>query len=114
MSEAKSQDAHEHTFAEVVRSDSPPAEGLTVDDLRDVRLTVTADLGEASLLVREVLELKAGSVIPLDKLAGEMTDIYVNGIPLARGEVVVIADSLHVRIGEIIGAAPEEKEDEDL
>jgi len=41
--------------------------------------------------------------VQLSKLAGEMTDIYLNGLPLARGEVVVIGDTLHVRIGEIVG-----------
>jgi len=65
------------------------------------------------MLVREVLDLKQGSIVPLDKLAGEMTDIYVNGIPLAKGEVVVIGDSLHVRVGEILGVAASEKEAED-
>jgi flagellar motor switch protein FliN/FliY len=55
---------------------------------------------------------KVGAVIQLDKLAGEMTDIYLNGLPLARGEVVVIGDSLHIRIGEILGAA--EKTEDDL
>ena len=97
-------------FAEVTPSDRPPIEHLTVDDLTSVRLAVMADLGETSMTVRELLELKQGSVIPLNKLAGEMIDIYVNGVPLARGEVVVIADALHVRVAEILGTAPEEKE----
>ncbi len=76
---------------------------LDVTDLRQVRLRLSADLGSCALLVREVLELKRGSVLALDKLAGEMADIYVNGVPLARGEVVVLGDALHVRIAEIFG-----------
>ena len=65
------------------------------------------------MLVREVLELKRGSIVQLDKLAGEMTDIYVNGLHLARGEVVVIADVLHVRIGEIVGREEKSFEEQD-
>ena len=77
---------------------------LSLHDLRNVRLNITADLGQCMMLVRDVLALKRGSVVALNKLAGEMTDLYANGIPLAKGEVVVIADSLHVRISEITGA----------
>jgi len=75
---------------------------LALDDLMNVRLTVTADLGHAPLKVREVVALKVGSIVTLNKMAGELTDIYVNGLPLARGEVVVINDSLHVRMSEIL------------
>jgi flagellar motor switch protein FliN/FliY len=70
-------------------------------DIYGVKLEMSADLGRCTMLVREVLELKRGSVLPLDKLAGEMTDIHINGIPFGRGEVVVLADTLHVRISEI-------------
>lgn len=91
------------TFQEI-RAGIKSPEHLDIDDLKDVRLTVTADLGKCRMLVREILDLKRGSVIQLDKLAGEMSDVCVNGLPLARGEVIVIADTLHIRIGEIIGA----------
>lgn len=79
-----------------------PVEHLSITDLRHVRLNVSADLGKCTLLVREVLELRRGSVLALDKVAGEMIDLYVNGIPFAKGEVVVLGDALHVRIAEII------------
>ena len=100
-------EAEAHTFPEVDAepkvSDSSPEMSLNMDDLVDIKLNVTADLGKAPILVRDIIALKVGSVIPLDKLAGEMTDIYANGLPLARGEVVVIGDSLHVRLAEIRG-----------
>lgn len=99
-----------HQFGEVDAGGMVPEEHLFYDDLRNVHLTITADLGFAPMLVRDVLELKQGSVIPLNKLAGEMTDICVNGVPLARGEVVVIADGIHIRIGEILGAITVDKE----
>ena len=110
MNERRAQQTREHEFQEVVQNESPRADHIDMEDLKNVRLSITADLGEAKMTVRDILELKEGSVISLEKLAGEMTDIYVNGIPLSKGEVVVIGDVLHVRVSEIIGAATEEKE----
>ena len=101
----------EASFNEVRRADRAPSQHLELADLKAVRLTLTADLGESSMLVRDVLELQSGSVIRLNKVAGETTDIQVGGMPLARGEVVVIGEMLNVRISEIVGA--EERVDDD-
>ncbi len=95
--------AHEHTFEEPSAPDAV-SERVQLDDLAAVPLQVSAVLGHAEMLVREVLELKRGTVLPLEKLAGEMTDMHINGVPFARGEVVVLGDTLHVRIAEINGA----------
>ena len=54
-----------------------PAGNLSIEDLNRVRLTVTADLGKCTMLVRDVLELQRGSVVQLDKLAGEMTQLQL-------------------------------------
>ena len=96
-------DAQEHAFEEELRPVQPGPQRLSYQDLKRVRLNVTADLGQCPMLVREVLELKRGSVLPLDKLAGELADLQINGIPFAKGEVVVLGDNLHVRIAEIFG-----------
>ena len=104
--------AEDHSFQTIEPADSPPDEHLDIADLHPVRLMITADLGECSMLVRDVLELEIGSIVAMDKLAGDMTDIFVNGLPMGRGEVVVIGDSLHVRIGEIAGTGDESGEDE--
>lgn len=109
MSEPRQRQLHDHQFGEIYEEDMS-TDRPTWEDLKDVRLSLTADLGVAPLTVREVLELKNGSVIPLNKLAGETTDIYVNGVAVARAEVVVIADVLHVRIAEVLGVSPEEKD----
>ncbi|HEO72384.1 MAG TPA: flagellar motor switch protein FliN [Candidatus Hydrogenedentes bacterium] len=101
------------TFGEVPRQASPVEQHLAIEDLRDVRLMLTGDLGRCTMTVRDVLELKRGSVITLDKLAGEMADICINGVPLARGEIVVIADGLHVRIADIIGAGEKDESGEE-
>ena len=110
MSETRPQETRDHEFQEVALTDALPQDNLTFEDLKNVRLTVTANLGNTTMMVREILEIKPGSVVPLDKPAGEMSEVFVNDVPLAKGEVVVIGDSLHVRIGEIFGAAEPEKE----
>ena len=77
-------------------------DSLSLGDVMKVRLTVAADLGRAPMKVRDVIDLKVGSIVTLNKMAGELTDVYVNGLPLAKGEVVVLNDTLHVRVSEIL------------
>lgn len=69
--------------------------------LYDIPLQVTVELGRTTKYVREILELAPGSIIELDKLAGEPVDIFVNRRRVARGEVVVIDENFGVRITEI-------------
>jgi len=95
---------HEHHFGNELGQGSAVHERLLIRDIVPMKLNITADLGQCSMLVRDIIELKKGSVVPLNKLAGEMADIYVNGVPLARGEVMVMGDTLQVRIAEIFGA----------
>ena len=68
----------------------------------DVPLIVTVVLGRSRKSIKEVLDLGKGSVIVLDRMAGEMVDVLVNGKLFARGEVVVIDDNYGVRITELI------------
>jgi flagellar motor switch protein FliN/FliY len=69
--------------------------------IMDVPLQVTVELGRTQRLIRDILELSPGSIIELDKLAGEPVDILVNGKQIAKGEVVVIDESFGVRITDI-------------
>jgi flagellar motor switch protein FliN/FliY len=66
-------------------------------------MAVTVELGRTRVLVRELLSLRAGSIIELDRPAGGAVDVVVNGTLLARGEVVVVDDELGVRITEVVG-----------
>lgn len=68
----------------------------------DVPVQITVELGRTKMLVKEVLQLGEGSVVELDKLAGEPVDILVNGRLIAKGEVVVIEENFGVRITEIV------------
>ena len=104
MAKPRPRHTEDHTFAPIADA-PPPNEYLTMAQLHGVRLYLTANLGTCTMQVRDVLELRRGSVVQLNKQAGEMMDIFLNDIPLAKGEVVVIGDSLHVRIGEIIGTS---------
>ncbi len=70
--------------------------------IMDVPLQVTVELGRTHKLIKEILEFSPGSIIELDKLAGEPVDILVNGKSVAKGEVVVIDESFGVRITDII------------
>jgi flagellar motor switch protein FliN len=73
-----------------------------LDALNDVELDLRIELGRTELLIEEVLRLKPGAVVPLDKLAGDPVDILVNGRIIARGEVLVLNDNFCVRVAEIL------------
>ncbi len=74
--------------------------------LNDVHLRVKIELGRTRMLVEEVLKLGEGSVVELDKLAGDPVDVYANERLVARGEVLVLDDSFCVRINEVISRDP--------
>jgi flagellar motor switch protein FliN/FliY len=73
-----------------------------IELLMDVKLPVSIELGRTQMSISEVLELGSGSIIELDKLAGEPVDILVNRKPLAKGEVVVLDENFGVRITSLI------------
>lgn len=80
----------------------------SIDLLRDVDLNVKIELGRARMMVEEVLKLGEGSVVELDKLAGDPVDIFVNDRLVAHGEVLVLNDNFCVRINEIVAGLQEE------
>ncbi len=113
-----SHSGYEPVYHEEPRSRGPvnvqPAQFQSFDDGRitlekknislimDVPLQVTVELGRTQRLIKDILEFGPGSIIELDKLAGEPVDILVNGKTIAKGEVVVIDESFGVRITDII------------
>lgn len=80
-----------------------------IDLLRDVELNVKIELGRSRMLVDDVLRLGEGSVVELDKLAGDPVDVYVNDRLVARGEVLVLNDNFCVRINDIVRQDVEEE-----
>ena len=71
--------------------------------LLDVTMPITVELGRTKMLIKDVLQLGEGSIVELDKNAGEPADVYVGDKLVAKGEVVVIDDDFAIRITEIVG-----------
>jgi flagellar motor switch protein FliN len=84
------------------------AQVSSIDLLRDVELNVKIELGRSRMLVEDVLKLAEGSVVELDKLAGDPVDVFVNDRLVARGEVLVLNDNFCVRVNEIVAGVKEE------
>lgn len=80
-------------------------EAATLDLLNDVELDLKIELGRTNMYLEDVLKLRKGAVVPLDKLAGDPVDIYVNGRLIARGEVLVLNDNFCVRVAELVATA---------
>jgi len=83
-------------------SDSP---GQSLEMLGDVELDLRIELGRTMMRLEDVLQLRGGAVVVLDKLAGDPVDIFVNGRLVARGEVLVMNDNFCVRVTELVGSA---------
>lgn len=97
--------ANPFTFSQIDPPAAAPAPSdRGVDLILDVALQVRVELGSTQMTVEEVLALGPGSVVELDRLAGEPVDIVVNDRLIARGEVVVVEENFGVRITEIISA----------
>lgn len=74
-----------------------------LDLIRDVDVSLTVELGRTTMTLRHVLELVENSIVPLDRQVDELLDIYVNGKPIAKGEVVAEGGRFALRIVEMIG-----------
>ncbi len=73
-----------------------------IDLLLDIPLEVSVEVGRSRILVRDLLQLQEGSMIELDKLAGEPLDLYVNSRLIARGEAVVVNEKFGLRLTDVV------------
>lgn len=91
------------SFAQL-QPDSAPGEAVPeqLDLVMDIPVTLSVELGRTKIQIRELLQLAQGSVVDLDRLAGEPMDVLVNGYLIAQGEVVVVNDKFGVRLTDII------------
>ncbi len=105
--------------------DQPDAAGAGLGDpidqdlrrLGDVPLEMSVEIGRTQMTVGDTLDLRAGSIVTLDRLAGEPVDLLVNGTPIARGEVVVVDEQFGLRVTEILegdGSAPSQESEPDV
>ncbi len=76
----------------------------SIDLLGEVEMDLRIELGRTEMRLEEVLQLRNGSVVALDKLAGDPVDVFVNGRLIARGEVLVMNDNFCIRVTELVGA----------
>ena len=86
---------------------SPDVENQTlqpIEMLGEVEMDLRIELGRTQMRLEEVLQLRGGSVVALDKLAGDPVDLFVNGRLIARGEVLVMNDNFCIRVTELVGA----------
>lgn len=74
--------------------------------LSAVPVDLSVEMGRTRMTVGETLELRQGSIITLNRMAGEPVDLLVNGTPIARGEVVVIDEQFGLRVTEVLGSSP--------
>lgn len=95
-------DARKATFAELdeTRHASGPSKDL--DFILDIPLEVTVEMGRTKMLINDLLQIGQGSVIELNRLAGEPLDILINSKLIARGEVVVVSEKFGIRITDIV------------
>ncbi len=99
---AKAKVAEFKDLTDEAKAPRPDAGRRELDFILDIPLDVSAELGRTRLLINELLQLGQGSVVELNKLAGEPLEVYVNGKIVARGEAVVINEKFGIRLTDII------------
>lgn len=84
------------------RSSASSTDDLNIDVILDVPVTLSMEIGRTQINIRNLLQLNQGSVVELDRFAGEPLDVLVNGTLIAHGEVVVINDKFGIRLTDVI------------
>ena len=77
-------------------------EKARLDTILDIPVTITMEVGRAQISIRNLLQLNQGSVVELERVAGEPLDVLVNGTLIAHGEVVVVNDKFGIRLTDVI------------
>lgn len=77
--------------------------GNSINMLLDVNLPISVQLGQTTMSIRELLNLKKGKLVQLKRMAGEPVDVFISGKLLAKGEITVVDDKLSIRIGSLYG-----------
>ncbi|MDR7285421.1 flagellar motor switch protein FliN/FliY [Pseudomonas corrugata] len=90
-------------FGGVAKSNDPVSlEGPNLDVILDIPVSISMEVGSTDINIRNLLQLNQGSVIELDRLAGEPLDVLVNGTLIAHGEVVVVNEKFGIRLTDVI------------
>jgi flagellar motor switch protein FliN/FliY len=84
---------------------SEPSRDVSLDVILDVPVTLSMEVGRTRIPIRNLLQLNQGSVVELDRAAGEPLDVFVNGTLVAHGEVVVVNEKFGIRLTDVISPA---------
>ena len=84
---------------------APGQSDLSLDSILDVPVIISMEIGRTKIAIRNLLQLNQGSVVELDRLAGEPMDVLVNGTLIAQGEVVVVNEKFGIRLTDVISPA---------
>jgi flagellar motor switch protein FliN/FliY len=93
------------SFDELSDEGSIGGSDVKLDVVLDIPVTISMEIGRTKISIRNLLQLNQGSVVELDRLAGEPMDVLVNGTLIARGEVVVVNEKFGIRLTDIISPA---------
>jgi flagellar motor switch protein FliN/FliY len=99
------QKAYQPAPLQTLRDDGVPRTDVNLDVILDIPVTISMEIGRTKLSIRNLLQLNQGSVVELDRLAGEPLDVLVNGTLIAHGEVVVVNEKYGIRLTDVISAA---------
>lgn len=97
--------AAENVPLEALQNTSNSGEDLNLDVILDIPVTISMEIGSTKINIRNLLQLNQGSVVELDRMAGEPLDVVVNGTLIAHGEVVVVNEKFGIRLTDIISPA---------
>lgn len=105
MDEQAAAEAAETVELEDLQEDNEPITGeekRKLDAILDIPVTISMEVGRSNISIRNLLQLNQGSVVELDRVAGEALDVLVNGTLIAHGEVVVVNDKFGIRLTDVI------------
>ena len=104
MAEQALEEANAVDLDELVDDSQPisKAEAAKLDTILDIPVTISMEVGRSFISIRNLLQLNQGSVVELDRVAGEPLDVMVNGTLIAHGEVVVVNDKFGIRLTDVI------------
>ena len=103
--EAEAPQSDPAPVAQLADDSSAPKTDLDLDMVMDIPVTISMEIGRTKINIRSLLQLSQGSVVELDRLAGEPMDVLVNETLIAHGEVVVVNDKFGIRLTDVISAA---------
>jgi flagellar motor switch protein FliN/FliY len=99
-------DAQRAQFQTFSSPEEPMPEGdVKLDNILDVPVTLSLEVGRTRIPIRSLLQLNQGSVVELDRAAGEPLDVYANGTLVAHGEVVVVNEKFGIRLTDVVSPA---------